>query len=155
MMKRIIFALATILVVFVTLFAVLVLHPVRTAKAQYGCSDRTVKGSYGFSGFGFYEGSPASVTGLLSFDGEGNLAGTRIHTVQAGIPSAELTFSGASYDVSSDCHIHAFDTAVGLVAHGTVVDAEGGSELITDLESSGSNVTATLEIKKVKGWGRD
>ena len=151
-MKRTIFGLASILVVLLTLFAVLVLHPVRTAKAQYGCSDRTVKGTYGFAGFGFYAGSPASVTGSLIFDGEGNFAGTRIHTVQAGITSSELTFSGASYTVSSDCHIHAFDTAVGLAAHGTVVDAEGGTEVITDLESSGNNVTGTIDIKKVKGW---
>ena len=52
LMKRTIFGLATVLVVFLTVLAVLVVHPVRTVKAHHGCSDRTLMGDYGWTEFG-------------------------------------------------------------------------------------------------------
>jgi hypothetical protein len=43
-MKRTIFGLATILLVFLTVLAVLVVHPSRKVKAHRGCSSRTLMG---------------------------------------------------------------------------------------------------------------
>ena len=51
-MKRTIFGLATILLVFLTVLAVLVVHPSRKVKAHRGCSDRTLMGDYGWTEFG-------------------------------------------------------------------------------------------------------
>jgi hypothetical protein len=155
-MKRTIFALATTLVVFVAVFAVLVLRPVPKVKAHYGCSKRTLMGYYGLKGFGDQSGSPASLVGLLYFDGNGNLSGSKIYAVVGGFPDSDNPnhFTGATYTVDSDCtmtanNISIFDTT--LTAHGVIVDT-GGGEVIGDIEDLHDTITATGEIKKVQGW---
>ncbi|MGO8733155.1 MAG: hypothetical protein ACLQVM_10205 [Terriglobia bacterium] len=71
-MKRTIFGLATILVVFLTVFAVLAVHPSRKVKAHRGCSDRTLIGDYGWTEFGTeFEETPYSFwtyDALVHFD---------------------------------------------------------------------------------------
>ena len=53
-MKRTIFVLLTMLVVFVAVFSVLVLRPVPKVKATIGCSNATLFGNYGLVASGFY-----------------------------------------------------------------------------------------------------
>ena len=159
-MKRTIFVLATMLVVVATLFAVLVLRPVRTVKAHNHCSARTLKGNYGFTAFGGYGTtspfSPASAVGIVTFDGEGNLSGADIYTTVGGtVVQSNQTFSGATYSVSSTCAFSATDVSLfgaTVTFNGSVLDAEAGSEVVTDVESNLTNVTGTADLKKVQGW---
>jgi hypothetical protein len=66
-MKRTIFGLATILVVFLTVLAVLVVHPSRKVKAHRGCSNRTLMGDYGWTEFGTeFEYTPPPSSGPSS-----------------------------------------------------------------------------------------
>ena len=148
-MKRTIFVLLTILVVFATVFAVLVVHPLRTVNAQHhGCSNRTLFGDYGMTVFGYESsGEPASIVGLLHFDGTGNLTGSKIYIVTNGTPSSKNpnTLTGATYDISSDCTITMLFSPT-WTSHGVLVGAYG-SEVIADVENGAG--TATMDIKKV------
>lgn len=149
-MRRTIFVVAGLLPLFVSLFCVLVLRPVRTVKAQQGCSDATLRGNYGLRGFGYYSGSPATVTGLLTFNGSGGLSGSNIYIDEDGTSSGASSFNGATYHVNGNCTIamNSFVLFDSENANGTVVD--GGSEVITDLEGTKVNAV-TLEIKKAQG----
>ena len=153
-MKRTIFVLLTMLVVIVAVFAVLVVHPVRTVKAQqHGCSNRTLFGNYGFVGSGFALASgttePATLVGLLHFDGEGNLTGSNIYMDVNGVVSGpESLTTGGTYDISSDCTI-ALTLSPTWSSHGVVVGAMG-NEVMADLENGTG--AATLDIKRVSAY---
>jgi hypothetical protein len=154
-MKRTILALATVLVVFVAVFAVLVLRPVPKVKAHHGCSNRTLKGDYGFNASGFNSGEPATLEGLLNFDGNGNLTGSSLYTVVNGVPDPgnPNSFTGATYTVNSDCTMTANGISIysaTVTAYGVVVDM-GGGEITGDLLSSNQNTTATFDVKRVQG----
>jgi hypothetical protein len=147
LMKRTIFVLLTILVGFVAVFGVLVVHPVRTAKAQQpGCSNRTLSGDYGLVGSGYANTGPATLVGLLHFDGDGNLTGSNIYMVVNGVVSGPDSLkTGGTYDISWDCTI-ALTLSPTWSSHGVVVGVTG-NEVMADLENGTG--TATLDIKRV------
>jgi len=169
-MKRTIIALATVLIVFVAVFGVLVLRPVPKVRANHhGCSDATLFGNYGFVGSGWYGGAvvivsgapivvgppPASASALVNFDGKGGFSGSNFHVVLNGseVTASPFTFSDETYTVNPDCTFSITFTGPPLskgeaVLTGTVVDKEGG-QIIGSLLSSGA--TATFEAKKVPG----
>jgi hypothetical protein len=153
-MKRTIFVLLTMLVVIVAVFAVLVVHPVRTVKAQqHACSNRTLFGNYGLVGSGFALASgknePASLVGLLHFDGDGNLTGSNIYMVVNAVVSGPNSITtGATYEISSDCTI-ALTFSPTWTSNGVVV-GEKGSEVIGDIENGTG--TGTIEIKKAPAY---
>jgi preprotein translocase subunit YajC len=159
MMKRAIFALAIMLVVFVAVFAVLALRPLPKVKAHYGCSNATLRGNYGLTASGFFGSaspfSPSTVVGLVTFDGHGNLSGD-VNLDGGGHLYGATNFSGVTYTVSPTCTITTstidlYGTNVTL--NGTVVDAIGGSEVITDMEApTTQDTTLTVDMKKVQGW---
>jgi hypothetical protein len=86
LMKRTIFVLLTILVVFVALFAVLVLRPLAKVKASKGCSNRTLHGNYGLTARGFDLLYNASFSMLATFDGKGGLTGGGFNIVEYWTP---------------------------------------------------------------------
>lgn len=154
-MKRTIFGLATLLVVFVVAFTVLVLRPVPKVKAHRGCSNATLRGDYGLIGTGFYGTTtpvPANVSLLLNFDGRGGFSGSSVNFVLDGSPAPgnPYTFSGGTYTVNSDCtytlSLTDFDATVSV--YGAVVD-NGGGEISGNVLSSNTNVTGTIDAKKV------
>jgi len=153
-MKRTIFVLLTMLVVFVAVFAVLVVHPVRTVKAElHSCSNRTLFGNYGFVGSGFAQPSgetePASLVGLLHFDGNGNLTGSNLYMVVNGVVSGPNSLTtGGTYEISSNCTI-ALAFSPTWTSNGVVVGA-GGSEVIGDIENGKG--TGTIDLKKVEAY---
>ena len=154
-MKRTIFVLLAIVVVFLTVFAVLVVRPVPKVKAHQSCSNRTLFGDYGTvgSGFALVSGSnkPAALVGLLHFDGDGNLTGSNIYTtVNAVVTGPSSITTGGSYDIGPDCTISvSFSTS--FASHGVVVGADG-REVIGDLENSGGTATGTIDMRKVAEW---
>jgi hypothetical protein len=160
-MKRTIFAFTTILVIFVAVFAVLVLRPLPKVKAHHGCSDAMLKGSYGFAAFGGYGTSPsttfppASAVGIVTFDGKGNLSGQDISTVVGGtVLQVNGTFSAAQYSVASTCAFTATNVDLfGAVVtfNGVVVDAVDASEVVAHVASNLANVTGTIDLKEIQG----
>jgi hypothetical protein len=144
-MKRTIFVLLTILVVFVIVLAVLVVHPVRTVKAQrHGCSNRTLFGDYGGTISGTIQGptgGPVTMVGLLHFDGDEGLSGSEGYQT---VPNASAphnfinsgpgtSWTGGTYEVLSTCSFTA--TIPGTppaTLQGVVVNADG-SEVIGEM----------------------
>jgi len=165
-MKRTIFGLATILVVFLTVLAVLVVHPARKAKAatiSLGCTNRILFGTYGFVGSGFYlddeTNVPADVSGLVTFNGRGTFTGSNLNIVAngSGLPDNPYYFptggATATYTVSPDCAVTLqiagqFGGSVTVYAYGTIVDLTAG-EIVGNILSSNPNVTGTFHATKV------
>ena len=158
-MKQIIFALATVLVVFVAIFTVLAFRPVPEVKAHQGCSNATLRGTYGLTALGFYGSSspwsPSSVVGQVTFDGDGYFSGS-LSLVGGGHIYGAEPFSDVTYTVTSACAITTGEIdlqGTEVTLNGTVVDAIGGSEVITDMEApSAHTTTLTVDMKKIQGW---
>ena len=165
-MKRTIFVLLALLVVFVAAFSVLVLRPVQKVKAgspTNGCTNRTLLGTYGLVGSGFYlhdeTNVPADVSGLVTFNGRGTWSGSTLNIVANGsglpdnpyyIPTGDAT---ATYTVSPDCSVTLqiageFGGSVTVYAYGTIVDPIAG-EIVGNILSSNPNVTGTFHATKV------
>jgi hypothetical protein len=159
LMKRTIFGLATILVVFLTVLAVLVVHPSRKVKAHRGCSDRTLMGDYGWTEFGTeFEYSPPQFwtqVALVHFDGNGTFTAGEAYDILNGVPDANNGTGSATgtYTVNPNCTIqitYTWDSDT-YYEHGVVVDANG-SEVIADEygPQTGPNMTTGhVDMKKV------
>ena len=154
-MKRTIFGLATILVVFLTVLAVLAVRPLRTVKAHHGCSDRTLMGNYGWTEFGYEpEGAPDfwTAAGLVHFDGNGHFSSNDIYSIDNGTPDPNNPSSDTdgTYTVNSDCTIaitYTWESGT-YTDHGVVVGADG-SEVIANEYSGSNDTTGQVDIKKV------
>jgi hypothetical protein len=167
LMKRTIFGLATILVVFLTVLAVLAVRPLRTVKAHHGCSDRTLMGNYGWTEFGYEpEDTPTpnfwTSIALVHFDGNGNFTGGEGYSVDNGSPDADngtTSITDGTYTVNSDCTIKiTYTWGSTYHDHGVVVGPDG-SEVIADEygPDSGSDMTTGhVNMKKVSDsdWRR-
>ena len=158
-MKRTIFGLATILVVFLTVFAVLVVHPLRTVKAHHGCSVATLHGNYGVVGSGFFTVGPgtwmpANFSVLVDFDGKGGFSGSSFDIVDAGFEYIPDSFTGSTYTVNPDCTCTLtipgpygpFTTAITL--NGIVVDT-GGDEVVGSWYETHESTSGSFDMKKV------
>ena len=112
-MKRTVFLLATVLVVFVAVFAVLVMRPVRKVRAHTGCSNASLRGNYALvmSGLYYYDGYTWDFSMLANFDGQGNLSGSSLNTVYDGQnvgpegTAGPVSFTGGTYHVNNDCTV--------------------------------------------------
>jgi hypothetical protein len=151
LMRRTIFVLLTILVVFAAVFAGLVVYPVRTVKAHHGCSNRTLFGDYGMTVSGQEQGptgGPVTMVALVHFDGIGGLSGTETYKIVGfNFSGTAGSFTGASYEVLSDCSVTL--TIGGISAQGVVVDANG-REVIGEVFSPS---TTTSPIPPNAGMG--
>ena len=103
-------------------------------KAAKKCSERTVRGTYGFALTGHVQGvGPIAASGTTTFDGEGYFSITgRINTA-TGDPVLEGTFPG-TYTVSPDgCTASATVTTPGVFSytelHFEAVILENGREI--------------------------
>jgi len=157
LMRRTIFALATILVVFLTVLAVLVVHPVRTVKAHRGCSDRTLMGNYGWQEFGNeYETTSTphpsfwTETGLVHFDGDGNFSASQGYYIENGAASGPYSATG-TYTVESDCTVtitYTSDSST-YIDHGVIVDANGSEVIAVEYDDTVVDTTGHVDIKKM------
>jgi len=159
-MKRTIFGLATILVVFLTVLAVLVVHPLRTVKAHHGCSDRTLMGDYGWTEFGTeFEYSPPEFwtqVGLVHFDGNGSFTGSELYGIENGLPdplNGTTSITGGTYTVKPDCTVKITYTweSDTYYDHGVVVDANGSEVIAAEYgpDTGPDMTTGHVDIKKV------
>jgi hypothetical protein len=159
LMKRTILVLASMLVVFVAVFAVLVLRPVRKVKAgHHGCSVRTLMGDYGWTEFGsdVEEGTPTyfwTTTALVHFDGTGIFSASDVWEVDDGVSDGPLTATG-TYTVNSDCTMTITYLSDGQTYydHGVIVDAKGGEVIASEYGPTPPSDYATtghVDIKKI------
>jgi hypothetical protein len=163
-MKRTIFVLLTLLVVFVAVFSVLVMRPVQKAKAAptIACTNGILLGTYGLVGSGFYledetTNVPGDISGLVTFNGRGKWSGNRLNIVAngSGLPDNPYYIppTSATYTVSPDCSVTLqvageFGGSVTVYAYGTIVDPIAG-EIVGNILSSNPNVTGTFHATKV------
>jgi hypothetical protein len=154
-MKRMIFGLATLAIVFVAVLAVVGAHPVRKVKAYPGCSDSMLRGNYGWTEFGQEPESSDefwTTTALVQFDGRGNFSANNIYYTQNGAPDPEnpSTASAGSYSVKPNCTVTITYDWEGetYTDHGVVVGADA-SEVLANEESSESDTTGHVDLKKV------
>jgi hypothetical protein len=152
-LKRTIFGLATIILVFLIVSVFLVVRPVRTVKAHRGCSDRTLMGNYGWSEFGYEpEDVPPdfwTTTALVNFDGHGKLAGSNAWLVDnaAFFSPTSAAYEG-TYAVNADCTVTINYTlgAHSYIDRGVIVGVEGSEILGVE---QGYETTGHVDIKKI------
>ena len=161
-MKRTVFVLSTMLVVFVAVFAVLVMRPVRKVKAGKGCSNASLYGNYALVISGLYDsdGFTWDFSMLANFDGKGNLSGSSLNTAfhganygPPGTPGPE-TFTGGKYTVNNDCtvvmtippDVNVFDD-LEVYLNGGVTDTGGDEAKGTAYFDD--NWSGTFDAKKV------
>ena len=158
-MKRTIFALATLLVVILTVFAVLALRPVRKVKAHNGCSDATLQGSYGVVGSGFFTITaeltymPANFSLLANFNGKGGLSGSSLNFIEGGNTSGDVasSFVGGTYTINSNCTCTLITPPIAgdiLYLYGIVVDT-GGDEVVGSWYDNTDSDSGSFQMKKV------
>ena len=168
-MKRTIFALATLLVVIVAVLAVGALRPVRKVKANQGCTNGSLRGTYqlvmdGAFDTNDFEGDYGPFTWdfsmVANFDGEGNVSGSNLVGVISGEGTGPVSFSGGTYTVNSDCTVQitfpdtisVFDdyavSLTGAVTEGSEVMGIGAFGVYETYPWTG-----TFDGTKVEEWG--
>jgi hypothetical protein len=113
MKRRISFSILIILLV--GLF--ISLGTVRKVPAKSGCSNASLKGSYGLHATGTLGGDPIAAVGVFTFDGAGNLTGELFFRTPGG--TLHL-FPTGTYTVNSDCTVS--DTWGGSTHESVIVD---------------------------------
>ena len=109
-----------------------------------GCSNASVKGSYGFLFNGTILGGPfagpATIVGIAKFDGAGNWTRTEIANVNGQpLPSETVT---ATYSINEDCTGSTSDAQ----GHSSfLVLVNNGKEILSEGTDRGSVATITLK----------
>jgi len=114
-MKRTIYMLSTLLVVFVAAFMVFGVRPAQKVRASQGCSNLSLHGNYQLVMEGSNEGIltsyPWDFSMLANFDGTtgadelGGFSGSSVVGVYNGEPYYYGSFTGGVYIVFSDCSV--------------------------------------------------
>jgi len=166
-MKRTIFVLLTMLVVFVAVFTVLVLRPVPKVKAGHeGCSEKMLKGPYEFTATGQestgYNFSFSMIATFAGASGSNNLTGSEFNAYLADTSKqyVDLSFTtSGSYTVNPDCSVNltipgyetGFTTGpfdVPITLNGVAVDT-GGDEVAGIWYESGYPMSGTFDAKRI------
>jgi hypothetical protein len=108
-MKR---KISSTIIIVLLISLTIILGSVRKVPAKVGCSNSSLRGSYGLHATGTTAvGGPFAAVGVFSFDGAGSLTGTLfVRVTDTTIPNIPVT---GTYTVNPDC---------------TVSDAWGGSQ---------------------------
>jgi len=105
-MKRKIYVLATMLVVFVAVFALLVVRPVPKVRAEPpSCSTSSLNGTLGLWAPGTKGVNGWDMSMLATFDGSGTFTGSHVYAVHNGTAArgSDGSFSSGTYSVDADC----------------------------------------------------
>lgn len=86
----------------ITLLAVLGAAP--NAPAASGCSNATLRGSYGIHATGTVAAGPVAIVGILSYDGNGHLTASLTQRVNGATTLFKAPFTGV-YQVNADCTV--------------------------------------------------
>jgi hypothetical protein len=154
-MKRMIFGLATLAIVFVAVLAVVGVHPAHKVKANRGCSNWSLRGTYGWTEFGEEPETSNefwTTTALASFDGKGNFTENNIYYIENGTPDPgnPSTSTDGTYNVNSNCTVTITYGWEGetFTDHGIVVGTDASEVLATE-QSNENDTTGHVDLKKV------
>lgn len=125
------------------------------APAGKGCSNSSLKGSYGLHATGSVLGvGPFAAVGVFSFDGAGNLVGTLTSSVNANIFfREELT---GVYHVTPDCMVSDtwnFDSGETSTHESVIVDHGRGYVILNTTEGAPVVISGTAQ-KQFPGHDR-
>jgi len=106
-----------------SLFLLGVWPHLQTARSA-GCSNDTLRGAYGYTGDGTFNGVPFAQLGVETFDGTGHVSTQDTANVNGNIVHRNFT---ASYAVSADCTgTLEYTLPGGTVRHVGLVIVDGG-----------------------------
>lgn len=157
-MKRNIFVLATMLVVFVAVFALLAVRPVPKVRAQSpSCTDSSLNGSLGLWAPGNTGSEGWGLSMLATFNGSGTFTGNHVYAVRNGatVPGSDGSFSSGTYSVDADCKLTAKTNDMEVFGHrelnleGIVV--RGGFEVVGTWYSSDGQ-SGTFHAENVNAY---
>jgi hypothetical protein len=172
-MKRTILALATILIVFLAVLAVLTVHPIRRVQALPTCSNSLLDGNFAWTEFGAEPEAakplplvttPPSfwvTSALVNFDGDGNFSGTHIYYVENGRPDPgnPSSITGGTYTVGTStlnsvpsCTVSITYTWQGetYTDHGVIITLAAVATEVRAVEQSNKHdTTGHVEMKAV------
>jgi len=145
----------------VALGTVMVLATTRSAPAENGCSNRTLRGGYGIDASGTVASGPLAgpiaLVGVLTYDGFGQVSGAitqRVTTATGPTTLTKIPFAG-TYTVNTDCT--AEDTLVNLANGSQSVHeyaiVESGERFSILNTTPGPTMVLGTGIKQVKGDG--
>jgi hypothetical protein len=104
---------------------------------ERACSNKTLRGSFGFYRNGTTSTGPLAAVGILFFDGNGNVSGSQSIS-RNGVFTFDVAIPPAPYEVAADCTAK-FLTDTGIeVARVLIVDR--GNEIYLLSESAGNAV---------------
>jgi hypothetical protein len=127
--------------IIITLFALAALvSAASAADEKRGCTNASLKGSYGLNLNGSTGGLPTSAVGLLTADGEGNFSATFTISVNGGVTTGAQAVG--TYTVNADCTGSATDSTDNL--HYTLVIVRHGAEGFAINTDSGNNYSGTF-----------
>jgi hypothetical protein len=158
-MKRTIFALSTILVAFVAVFALLVLYPVRKARAAPNLCpnlNETLHGNYGLVAPGNDVSTGWDFSMLANFNGSGTFNGSHVYAVRgrATVRGSDGSFGGAAYSVGSDCKFTANTNKLAVFGYSEMylegIVVRGGNEVIGTWQSG--DQSGTFDAKNVVSY---
>ena len=113
-------------------------HPAKV-KAQNGCSNATVQGSFGYSLVGLAGGVPLAGTGRVTTDGSGNTNG--FDTLSLNGVIARRTYTG-TYTVKDDCSGSAvYQDSLGNTFHEDLVVMNGGNQIAVIVTDPGAVIS--------------
>ena len=143
----------SLVIVFVGLLALGIMPELQAGEDQ-GCSNASLRGSYGFTGAGTIlgVGAVASV-GSFTSDGRGNLAGTDTISFNGAIVRESFT---STYTVNADCTGSSTALVQGPVPRTVHVDfiiVDHGNEVFNVLTDPG-NVVTFVSKKIFPGRGK-
>jgi len=92
-----------LIVFFISLFVIL--GTGRKVPAKNGCSNASLRGSYGLHATGTTPGGPIALVGVISYDGAGSLTGTVFARRTGSTTTEVIDLTGGTYTVHSDCTV--------------------------------------------------
>jgi len=117
--------------------------PAKKMPTHNGCSNASLRGSYGLRATGTTPAGPLAIVGVISYDGAGNLTGTLFARVTGSTSTAVIPVTGP-YTVNSDCTVN--DT-FGNSQHTSVIVDDGRGYFILNT-TEGSPVVISGEAQK-------
>jgi hypothetical protein len=128
---------SSILVVFLIGLTIIMVGSVRKVPAKpakSGCSNASLRGSYGLHATGTTPGGPLAIVGVISYDGTGGLTGT-LFVRRTGSTSTEVVpLAGGTYTVNPDCTVS--DTFGNSQHESVIVDGGRGYVILNTTEGA-------------------
>jgi len=120
------------------------LGTVRKVPAKSGCTNASLRGSYGIHATGTTPGGPLAIVGVISYDGAGGLTGTLFVRRTGSTTTEVVPLAGGTYTIHPDCTVS--DT-FGNAQHTSVIVDNGRGYVILNT-TEGAPVVISGDARK-------